>query len=65
MGADPIGAAVAMASVDTPQPIPMFIVRKEPKGHGTRQMIENMLGRHHGDYLCRERGYFFFAFFRS
>ncbi len=40
LGADPIAAAVAMASADTPRPIPMFIVRKEPKGHGTRQMIE-------------------------
>lgn len=40
LGADPIGAAVAMASADTERPIPMFIVRKEPKGHGTRQLIE-------------------------
>ncbi len=40
LGADPIGAAVAMASADTDRPIPMFIVRKEPKGHGTRQLIE-------------------------
>jgi orotate phosphoribosyltransferase len=40
LGADPIGAAIAMASADTDRPIPMFIVRKEPKGHGTRQLIE-------------------------
>ena len=40
LGADPIAAAVAMASAGTPRPIPMFIVRKEPKGHGTRQLIE-------------------------
>jgi orotate phosphoribosyltransferase len=29
-----------MASADMPRPVPMFIVRKEPKGHGTRQRIE-------------------------
>lgn len=40
LGADPIGAAVALASADTDRPIPMFIVRKEPKGHGTQQLIE-------------------------
>jgi orotate phosphoribosyltransferase len=40
LGADPIAAAVAMASADTARPIPMFIVRKEPKGHGTRQLVE-------------------------
>jgi orotate phosphoribosyltransferase len=40
LGADPIAAAVAVASADTLRPVPMFIVRKEPKGHGTRQLIE-------------------------
>lgn len=40
LGADPISAAVAMASGLTTSPIPMFIVRKTPKGHGTRQLIE-------------------------
>jgi orotate phosphoribosyltransferase len=39
-GADPISAAVAMASAGTPRPVPMFIVRKEPKGHGLRQRID-------------------------
>jgi orotate phosphoribosyltransferase len=37
LGADPIAAAVAMASAATDRPIPMFIVRKEPKEHGTRR----------------------------
>ncbi len=40
LGADPIAAAVAMASAGTAREIPMFIVRKEPKGHGTRRLIE-------------------------
>jgi orotate phosphoribosyltransferase len=40
LGADPIAAAVAMASAGTGREVPMFIVRKEPKGHGTRQLIE-------------------------
>jgi orotate phosphoribosyltransferase len=48
LGADPIVAAVALASY-TPtsrggrRSIPGFIVRKEAKGHGTRQGIEGPL----------------------
>jgi orotate phosphoribosyltransferase len=43
IGADPIAAAVAMCSIDVRpegQAIPMYMVRKEPKGHGTRRRIE-------------------------
>lgn len=40
LGADPIAAAVAMMSTGTIREIPMFIVRKEPKGHGTQRLIE-------------------------
>lgn len=43
LGADPIVSAVALAShLESPQGrgIPGFIVRKEAKGHGTRQGIE-------------------------
>ena len=43
IGADPIAAAVAMRSLDRRGPgseIPMFMVRKEPKAHGTRRQIE-------------------------
>ncbi|HYQ81455.1 MAG TPA: orotate phosphoribosyltransferase [Anaeromyxobacteraceae bacterium] len=51
LGADPLASAVAMASwleVEgaraegraPPSPIDAFIVRKEPKGHGTGQWIE-------------------------
>jgi orotate phosphoribosyltransferase len=40
IGADPIAAAVAMASAATERAIPMFMIRKEPKAHGTRRRIE-------------------------
>lgn len=40
IGADPIAAAVAMSSLESGREIPMFMVRKEPKGHGTKRQIE-------------------------
>ncbi len=40
LGADPIVSAVAAISVETERPLPAFIVRKEPKKHGERKMIE-------------------------
>jgi orotate phosphoribosyltransferase len=44
IGADPIAAAVAFASLDPAlghgREIPMFMVRKEPKGHGMGKQIE-------------------------
>ena len=43
LGADPIVAAVAMASWQQGAPLPAFIVRKEAKGHGTAQLIEGPL----------------------
>ena len=43
LGADPIVAAVALVSHQAQHPIPGFIVRKEAKGHGTRQGIEGPL----------------------
>jgi orotate phosphoribosyltransferase len=43
LGADPIVAAVALASHQAGHLIPGFIVRKEAKGHGTRQSIEGPL----------------------
>ncbi len=42
MGADPIAATVAMRSVQLErEPVEAFIVRKEPKQHGTNLDIEN------------------------
>ena len=47
LGADPIVAAVAMASWQSVaaggRPLPAFIVRKEAKGHGMAQLIEGPL----------------------
>jgi orotate phosphoribosyltransferase len=40
LGADPIASAVALTSSLEGTPIDAFIVRKEPKGHGTGQWIE-------------------------
>jgi orotate phosphoribosyltransferase len=42
MGADPIVIAVARESVEHASPINAFLVRKEPKGHGTRKQIEGL-----------------------
>lgn len=43
LGADPIAQAVAITSFIENQPIPAFIVRKEPKGHGTQAWLEGGL----------------------
>lgn len=42
LGADPIVTAISMTSFMEGNPVPAFIVRKEPKGHGTGQWIEGM-----------------------
>lgn len=43
LGADPIAAAVAALSHETGQNLRAFLVRKEPKGHGTGSRIEGTL----------------------
>lgn len=40
LGADPVAYAIALASQSTPQTIDAFTVRKDPKAHGTTQLIE-------------------------
>ena len=40
LGADPIATAVSRYSYDMNDPIEAFVIRKEPKGHGTRSQIE-------------------------
>ena len=40
LGADPIAYAAAYASVSSPPHLRAFSVRKEPKQHGTRKLIE-------------------------
>jgi len=43
IGADPIASAIAALSYETGQNLPAFLVRKEPKGHGTGSRIEGDL----------------------
>ncbi len=40
LGADPLATATSIASFQRGQPRAAFLVRKEPKGHGTGQWIE-------------------------
>jgi orotate phosphoribosyltransferase len=40
LGADPLASAVSLSSYLAGQPLAAFIVRKEPKGHGTGQWME-------------------------
>ena len=43
LGADPLAAAVSVLSFETGQNLRAFLVRKEPKGHGTGSLIEGDL----------------------
>ncbi len=45
LGADPISYSVAFVSMLDGDPIKPFVVRKEPKGHGTGKQIEGILSR--------------------
>jgi len=40
LGADPIATALSLTSFLEGRPIPAFIIRKEPKGHGTGAWLE-------------------------
>jgi orotate phosphoribosyltransferase len=42
LGADPIAFAIARESLEAWQPISAFVVRKEPKKHGTQKFIEGL-----------------------
>ena len=42
LGADPLASAVSLMSYLSGTPLSAFIVRKEPKGHGTGQWIEGL-----------------------
>jgi orotate phosphoribosyltransferase len=43
LGADPIGVATSLVSGLYRRPIPAFVVRKEAKGHGTKNPVEGDL----------------------
>jgi orotate phosphoribosyltransferase len=42
LGADPIAFAIARESIEAGPPINAFVVRKEPKKHGTQKFIEGL-----------------------
>jgi orotate phosphoribosyltransferase len=42
LGADPLVSAVSLVSYHRGRPLPGFIVRKKPKGHGTGEYLEGM-----------------------
>jgi orotate phosphoribosyltransferase len=42
LGADPLASAVSLTSYLSGHPLHAFIVRKEPKGHGTGQWVEGL-----------------------
>lgn len=42
LGADPLVTAVSLLSFQTPKALPAFIIRKEPKKHGTENWIEGL-----------------------
>jgi len=42
MGADPLASAIALTSWNEQRPLGAFLVRKEPKGHGTAQWCEGL-----------------------
>ncbi|MBN2141162.1 MAG: orotate phosphoribosyltransferase [Desulfovibrionaceae bacterium] len=52
LGADPLVAAVVVLSHIEKAPLPGFIVRKKPKGHGTNQYLEGLKNFHPGDRVA-------------
>jgi orotate phosphoribosyltransferase len=51
LGADPLATAVSLVSELAGAGVPAFIVRKEPKGHGTQRWIEGDANLHPGARL--------------
>ncbi len=49
LGADPLVSATSVLSYEKGHPLPGFLVRKEPKGHGTNQYIEGLSNFKAGD----------------
>lgn len=52
LGADPLASAVSLTSYLSGHPLHAFIVRKEPKGHGTGQWVEGLSNLHPGDEVA-------------
>ncbi len=52
LGADPLVSAVSVLSHIRKRPLPGFIIRKEPKGHGTDQYLEGLKNFAAGDKVA-------------
>ncbi len=52
LGADPLVSSVSLLSYIEKTPLPAFIVRKQPKGHGTNQYLEGLKNFSAGDRVC-------------
>jgi orotate phosphoribosyltransferase len=52
LGADPLVAAVSVLSHLDGRPLPAFIIRKQPKGHGTNQYLEGLKNFQPGDRVA-------------
>lgn len=52
IGADPVAAAVAAVSWSRGRPVHGFLVRKEPKGHGTARYVEGRENLPDGSPVC-------------
>lgn len=52
LGADPLVSAVSVLSQLAGTPLPAFIVRKKPKGHGTDQFLEGLANFRPGDAVA-------------
>lgn len=52
VGADPIAAATAAVSFHRGRPVNAFLVRKQPKGHGTKKHVEGRASLPAGSKVC-------------
>jgi orotate phosphoribosyltransferase len=53
LGADPIAcAAAAWSTAHLGRPVHAFLIRKEPKGHGTSQQVEGLANLPAGSKVC-------------
>ena len=52
LGADPIACATAARSFAVGRPVHAFLIRKEPKGHGTGRQVEGLANVHAGARVC-------------
>jgi len=52
LGADPLVSAVTVVSHIEGYPLPGFIIRKQPKGHGTNQYLEGLKNFEPGMNVC-------------